>query len=269
MYFSVLLALGLCTEALRAQDGSEEFDPDEHMLQTKSPTMDFLKSVGEMPLRFDIGFTQLKQASEQMELKFLPSTHMQFALSHPFSFFKKRMEFSPGVAIGWNRYSFKKNVRLSHTHPRTDLVEIKDLNIDGGTIDGGTLGSSTFRNFYMGLPVDLIFYPNRYLPTGRIFNYRLPSLFVSVGGYVYYIASSRQRMSYELEGKSHSSRARAPFAIQPLQYGLSFRLGWKGTSLYYNLGLNPLFHEKNGPLRERNATTQRIGLSIRLVNASY
>ena len=260
MYFCVFLALGLCTEALRAQDGSKESDPDEHILHTDSISIDFglLQITSTMPLRFDIGFTQLNQASEQMDLKFFPSTHMQFVLSYPFSFFKKGMEFSPGVAIGWNRYSFKKNVGLSHTHPRTDLVEIKDLNIAGGT-----LGSSTFRNFYIGLPVDLVFYPSRYLPIeSQILNHRYPSFFLSLGGYVYYIPSSGQRMSYELQGKSYFSRVRAPFAIQPLQYGLSFRLGWKVASLYYNLGLNPLFHEKNGPLRERDATTQRIGLSL-------
>ena len=211
--------------------------------------MAFFHILPNAKIRFEVGIARLNSAGHQMEQRFFPSSQAQITVGYPFDL-GKRVAIHPSLAVGWDNYSFAQDVYLKHNGTQTTLLNIDDR--EG--LRGADVLSSRLQNTYLGGQLEFAFLPFQ-SPAAAYF-------FVSAGGYLHYLFSSDQRLRYELEGAQYIRKEEASFNVEPLQYGAVFRVGWGSFSIYYQMGLNRLFDETNGPEPGRDATTYRIGIGL-------
>ncbi len=81
---------------------------------------------------------------------------------------------------------------------------------------------------------------------------------VGLGGYAGFNLSTRQKLSYKLDGETINEKIKSSFNTNDFIYGLSGYIGWKDMALYAKYDLNPLF--KNNPVEVHN-----LSLGIRWV----
>ena len=252
---SILLCLIAIPLSLQAQV-EEDFDLDSLGLYDDSQAdiddpspIGLLSLLEAANLRISIGGNLVKNEGENMKIQYFRSGHTEIAILSSPHFFKKRVALKIGSAVGWQTYRFQKNVYLSYTDPSTEILPTTELDISNDQ-----LKSSSFRTFYLGIPVEIVVYP---------FPRKKRSLSITVGGYANYILSTRSKIRYTIDGKNYRDERSKPFAIEKFQYGLNFRVGYgRFLSLYYRIGLSPIFSGTDSPLNEDKTTISSIGITL-------
>ena len=246
--------------SLRAQD-EEDFDLDsleyyddfqgDAGLGLMSTPIGLLSLFEMMNVRIDIGGNLVRNKSDNMSVLYFLSRHTQLAVLFSPYFFKERAVLRFGPAIGWKRYEFRKNVYLSYKDPSTEILPIS---ANPQQITSKQLNRSGFRNFYLGMPIEITVYP---------LSNKRRSLSITVGGYLDYILFTRTIIRYTKNEKNYRDERSAPYATEKFQYGLNFRLGYgRFFSLYYRLGLSPIFNSDNGPMSEDEAKSSSLGITL-------
>ena len=162
----------------------------------------------------------------------------------------KKVHLKVGSSIGWDWYRFKgEGFFLSHAASQTRI------SADFPTSVGKDITNSYFGHFYFGLPLEFAIYPSKKQNKG---------IFFTLGGYLRYLLATERSIDYRIGEKSYTSRLVAPYAIQPWQYGATFRIGWGPVfELSYQWQFSSLFSTINGP--DRGAIrTHRLGISANI-----
>ena len=165
----------------------EELDDPE-----QGPYFSIISVLNYFNMRLDLGIARLNGASDQMSQRFLPSSQAQISLSYPIRLGKGHFFLRPALAVGWDNYSFSKDILLKHNGSRTTLVSSTSalhyaplsgqVNESSSSATALSLSSSRFQSTTWALPSRCLSF--------HLLQRVCPELFFAIGGYLYYIVSS-------------------------------------------------------------------------------
>ncbi len=193
-------------------------------------------------LVLDFGTNLLQNAPDDMKLKLLSSRSIDIYYFYPIPFGESKFSFHPGIGLGYEKYSFSRDVTLTDTDS-TQIVEV-DRSVYQ-TVDRTMLATN-----YIDIPLEFRFYTKE--------DYR--GLLVAVGGKVGRRIGSYTKIKYEQAGASKTDKFSRDYNLNPWRYGLQARLGFRGIQLNGYYGLSELFEKGKGPV----TNNIKVGLTIAL-----
>jgi hypothetical protein len=174
----------------------------------------------------DNGSFSMSDANRDFELRQGPSLHVTFRLLKTrFNLYKNHLHLLTALEFDIQNYKFRQPITID---PRTARFEYR---YDSSAVyDVNKLSASYFQ-----VPL-LLHYTAKNRNLKRSFR-------VSGGGYAGILLDSWTRQDRKEGGKVVQDDR---FHLNPIRYGLSFRIGYGPVELYANYNLNPLFEKSQG-----------------------
>jgi len=149
----------------------------------------------------------------------------RFALGTP------HVGISTGVGFDFNRYEFKRNVRLNYN---SDSI--------WSSMPDSASGINYSKNFlkatYLQVPLILDFVTSKKDEKGFYFGVGV------IGGYK---IGSKMKVKYETDGDKHKENTKGDFNLNPFKLSATARMGVGNYVLFANYSLTSLFEKNRGP----------------------
>ena len=152
------------------------------------------------------------------------------------------MQYSIGLQKNRNNLGFVTGMGLNFSNYRFDSqnILIKD------PITGNTIGE------LVDTPVKKNKLTTAFINVPLLLELQIPSkeehrFFVSAGGYCGFNLGAHTKVIYDDGGKKDKQKSHGNLNVQPFQYGLSARMGYRFIKLFANYNLSPLFDDGKGP----------------------
>jgi hypothetical protein len=187
----------------------------------------------------DKGSFSMSDANRDFELRQGPSLHVTFRLLKTrFNLYKNHLHLLTALEFDIQNYKFRQPITIEPRTPRFDY------RYDSSTVyNVNKLSASYFQ-----VPL-MLHYTAKNRNLKRSFR-------VSGGGYAGILLDSWTRQDRKEGGKVVQDDR---FHLNPIRYGLSFRVGYGPVELYANYNLNPLFEKNKGA---PNLTPLCIGINL-------
>jgi len=206
-------------------------------------------------LKFEFGFNQLNNRSEDMSIGFIGSRTFNVYYQYPVSIFGDASGFTMdiGVGVGTDKYSFKNDQTLYNNPaigPESSVLkDITDVLGDDIKINKNVVAAN-----YFDIPLDFTYHFNKT-------NYS-KGFKVSVGGKFGYLYESHTKLNYEdSDGLKRKIKDSQNYGFEKFRYGLSLKAGSPGFYVWSYFGLNQVFQEGKGP-NSSKATQINFGVAI-------
>lgn len=206
-------------------------------------------------LKFEFGFNQLNNRSEDMSMKFFASRTFNIYYQYPVSIFGETSGFTMdiGIGIGTDKYAFKDDQTL-YNNPAVgpEASMLKDItDVLGDEID---INKNVVAANYFDIPLDFTYHFNK-------LNYS-KGFKISVGGKVGYLYESHTKLKYEdSDGLKRKIKDSQNYGFEKFRYGLSLKAGTPGFYVWSYIGLNQVFQEGKGP-NASEATQVNFGVAV-------
>jgi hypothetical protein len=189
---------------------------------------------------FEFGLNNFVNSNQKMEL---PSDggFMELNTNKSWEFALNFIEFNiplfsrytglvTGMGVEWNGYEFKRNIKLQED--------------PDGIIYGQDMSNVNFQKNKLNVT---------YLKVPLIFEVQLPvshkdhRVFLGAGVTTSVKLRAKTKQYYEINGKEQKDKIVDDYQLNPLNYGLTARLGYRNIRLFGNYSLTPLFEKNQGP----------------------
>ena len=145
-----------------------------------------------------------------------------------------------GMNVSWYNFKFENdNMRIEKGDENVNFFEDpRDLDARKSKLTAAYVNLSLVPQFYFGKgnPGKGWFWDRN---NGRGFR-------IGVGGYAGYRLDSYSKFVFEEDNKERE-RAHSDYFLRNFRYGLRLQTGFRGTDIFFNYDLNPLFVENRGP----------------------
>ena len=145
-----------------------------------------------------------------------------------------------GMNVSWYNFKFENdNLRIEKGDENVVFFEDpRDLDVRKSKLTAAYVNLSMVPQFYFGKgnPGKGWFWDRN---NGRGFR-------VGLGGYVGYRLDSYSKFVFEEDDKKRE-RTHSDYFLRNFRYGLRLQAGLRGTDIFFNYDLNPLFIEDRGP----------------------
>lgn len=143
------------------------------------------------------------------------------------------MRFRYGLSFQFNGLSPKDN---RYFVDNEGLTELQEYPID--------LKKVKLRSDNLVIPLHFEFGPSKVTKTKDYIRYSTYKQFkFGIGGYAGLNISSRQKLKYEIDGKTQKDKIKKDYNTSDFVYGLSSYIGKGDTTLYFKYDLSPLFND--------------------------
>ncbi|MCK5536347.1 MAG: PorT family protein [Bacteroidales bacterium] len=136
-----------------------------------------------------------------------------------------------GLGVEWNGYEFKQNIKIAED-PTTGAIYGQD-------ITDVSYEKNKLNVTYLKVPLIL----ELQVPVNK----KDRRIFIGAGATVSVKAMAKLKQVYDLNGSTQKDRAVNDYQINPLNYGLTARIGYRNLRLFANYSLTPLFETNQGP----------------------
>jgi len=206
-------------------------------------------------LKFEFGFNQLNNRSEDLGISFFASRTFNVYYQYPVSIFGDASGFTMdiGLGLGTDKYAFKDDQTL-YNNPTAGpessvLKDIKDVLGDDINISKNVVAAN-----YFDIPLDFTYHFNKT-------NYS-KGFKVSVGGKFGYLHESHTKVKYEdANSLKRQVKDSQNYGFEKFRYGLSFKAGSPGFYVWSYFGLNQVFQKGLGP-NATQATQVNFGVAV-------
>ncbi|TXE13991.1 porin family protein [Algoriphagus aquimarinus] len=206
-------------------------------------------------LKFEFGFNQLNNRSEDLGISFFASRTFNVYYQYPVSIFGDASGFTMdiGLGLGTDKYAFKDDQTL-YNNPTAGpessvLKDIKDVLGDDINISKNVVAAN-----YFDIPLDFTYHFNKT-------NYS-KGFKVSVGGKFGYLYESHTKVKYEdANSLKRQVKDSQNYGFEKFRYGLSFKAGSPGFYVWSYFGLNQVFQKGLGP-NDTQATQVNFGVAV-------
>ncbi len=195
-------------------------------------------------LVMDFGFNFLQNAPDNTGLRFWKSKGVGISYLYDMPIGESKFSFHPGLGVGFESYAFRQNVTVQYPLG-ADSARIVALDAN----EYQNVIKSKLMTHYVDVPLEFRFYTKE--------NQR--GLMVALGGKIGYLFSSYTKIKYEAQGERRTEQLRQDFNLNPLRYGATARLGFRGIHLHGQYMFSDLF-QSEGP----GGNNWKVGLSIAL-----
>lgn len=134
------------------------------------------------------------------------------------------LSFYPGVGLGFEKYSFKKNYHYANVDGN---IQLDSLN--------GLMKKNKLAVTYFDVPLELRFHPK-----GTIEG---EGFFVGAGVFGGLKMGAHTKLKYEQGDAKRKEKLRDNFGLEDYRYGYIIRVGWKGINFYYRRTMSQLFQD--------------------------
>ena len=214
----------------------------------------------------DFGFDRFTNAPNDAKIGFWGSRTLNLYYQYDMQIGHSKFSFHPGVGFGMDRYKFV-NYRKSFSDT-TLLKAIPTLTIDGNgnttfVESGEFLYGDTLRyarksqliTNYLDIPLELRFTTNPDDPA-RSFKF-------AVGARFGLLLNSKTKLKYKADGEIKKLKSDQDLNLNPIRYGIFFRVGVGNFNVFTYYNMSPLFKEGKGP---NKTDTSNITIGISLVS---
>jgi hypothetical protein len=206
-------------------------------------------------LKFEFGFNQLNNKSEDLSMNFFGSRTFNVYYQYPVSIFGDASGFTMdiGIGVGTDKYAFKDDQTLYNNPavgPESSLLrDITDVLGDNITIKKNVVAAN-----YFDIPLDFTYHFNKT-------NYT-KGFQVSVGGKFGYLYESHTKVRYEDSNDlKRQIKDSQNYGFEKFRYGLSVKAGSPGFYAWSYFGLNQVFQKGMGP-NGTEATQINFGIAV-------
>lgn len=206
-------------------------------------------------LKFEFGFNQLNNRSEDMGIHFFASRTFNVYYQYPVSIFGEASGFTMdiGIGVGTDKYAFKDDQTL-YNNPALgpESSVLKDItDVLGSDIN---IKKNVVAANYFDIPLDFTYHFNKT-------NYT-KGFQVSVGGKFGYLYESHTKVKYEDSNDlKRQIKDSQNYGLEKFRYGLSIKAGSPGFYAWSYFGLNQVFQKDLGP-NGTEATQINFGIAV-------
>ncbi len=144
----------------------------------------------------------------------------------------------PGIGFGLERYKFNNDKTLGYI-AGTDNDTLKMVPVSDVLPTASSLKKTALITNYIDIPLEVRFSSNPDDP-GRSFK-------VSLGFKFGVLYDSFTKIKYREDGETKKLKDNQNYNLNPIRYGVLFRVGAGSFSAYANYTLSPLFKDGKGP----------------------
>lgn len=206
-------------------------------------------------LKFEFGFNQLNNRSEDMGIRFFAARTFNVYYQYPISIFGEASGFTMdiGIGVGTDKYAFKDDQTL-YNNPTlgpesSQLQDIRDVLGENINIKKNVVAAN-----YFDIPLDFTYHFNKA-------NYS-KGFQVSVGGKIGYLYESHTKVKYEDSNRlKRQIKDSQNYGFEKLRYGISVKAGSPGFYAWSYFGLNQVFQKGMGP-NGTEATQINFGIAV-------
>ena len=206
-------------------------------------------------LKFEFGFNQLNNRSEDLGIHFFASRTFNVYYQYPVSIFGESSGFTMdiGIGVGTDKYAFKDDKTL-YNNPdlgpeSSELKEITDVLGDNINIKKNVVAAN-----YFDIPLDFTYHFNK--------NNYSKGFKVSVGGKFGYLYESHTKVRYEdSDGLKRQIKDSQNYGFEKFRYGITVKAGSPGFYAWSYFGLNQVFQKGLGP-SGTEATQINFGIAV-------
>lgn len=206
-------------------------------------------------LKFEFGFNQLNNRSEDLGINFFASRTFNAYYQYPVSIFGDASGFTMdiGIGVGSDKYAFKDDQTLYNNPaigPESSVLkDITDVLGDDISIKKNVVAAN-----YFDVPLDFVYHFNKT-------NYS-KGFKISVGGKVGYLYESHTKVKYEDSDKlKRQIKDSQNYGFEKFRYGISVKAGSPGFYAWSYFGLNQVFQKGMGP-NGTEATQINFGIAV-------
>ncbi len=136
-----------------------------------------------------------------------------------------------GMGVEWDGYEFKQNIKIQEDETTGVIVGMPVTDYD--------YKKNKLNVTYLKVP--LLF--EAQIPV----NHKDHRIFINAGATLSVKARAKLKQIYDVNGNEQKDRAINDFQLNPLNYGLTARIGYRNIRLFANYSLSPLFEKNQGP----------------------
>ncbi|PZX56543.1 porin family protein [Algoriphagus chordae] len=206
-------------------------------------------------LKFEFGFNQLNNRSEDLGVNFFASRTFNVYYQYPISIFGKDsgITMDLGIGIGSDKYGFKDDQTLYNNPalgPESSVLrDITDVLGDDINIKKNVVAAN-----YVDIPLDFTYHFNK---TNHSKGFQ-----VSVGGKFGYLYEAHTKVKYENSDKlKRQIKDSQNYGLEKFRYGISVKAGSQGFYAWSYFGLNQVFQKGMGP-NSTEATQINFGIGV-------
>ncbi len=146
----------------------------------------------------------------------------------------------PGLGIGTEKYAFEDNISIAYGVDSLGNEALMFTPLDSIYGTGNSYKKSQINTNYLDLPIEIRWISRKYDPKR--------SVKVSLGGKVGVLIDSKTKVKYSQNGENKTRKQKEKFNLNTLRYGVYFKVGYGGISLYGYYSLSDVFKKDAGPL---------------------
>ncbi|WP_192346818.1 porin family protein [Algoriphagus sp. Y33] len=206
-------------------------------------------------LKFEFGFNQLNNKSEDLSMRFFASRTFNVYYQYPVSIFGDASGFTMdiGIGVGTDKYAFKDDQTL-YNNPTVGPESSRLRDITDVLGDDISIKKNVVAANYFDIPLDFTYHFNK-RNYSQGFN-------ISIGGKVGYLYESHTKVKYEdADGLKRKIKDSQNYGFEKFRYGLSLKAGSPGFYAWSYFGLNQVFKKGMGP-NGTEATQINFGIAV-------
>jgi len=169
---------------------------------------------------------------QQMELDYSRSKSLGFDfMIKGMDLFNKRMYFSPGIGLDWNKYHFKDKQQSLSTQNDTVIFLVDSAN-------SITYDKYKLRTTYIQSPVLIGF---------RLGNFDKKIVNIQIGAIAGYNIGAITKSKYALNGTKYKDKIRDDYNINPFKLDAVARISFGDVGLFGRYSFTSLFEDNKAP----------------------
>jgi hypothetical protein len=186
----------------------------------------------------DLGFNLPSPETNGFNTNVFGSRTLNIYYYYDYRLGSSKFSVHPGIGFGLERYKFNNDKTLDYV-PGPNFDTLKMVLVSTVLPNASSLKKSGLITNYIDIPLELRFNSNPD-DLGRSFKMSLGFKF----GVLY---DSFTKVKYREDGETKKLKDKQNFNLNPIRYGVLFRIGAGSFSAYANYTISPLFKDGKGP----------------------
>jgi len=187
----------------------------------------------------DFGFN-IPPKKENFNTNFFGSRTLNIYYYYDYQLGNSKFSVHPGFGLGLERYKFSNDRTLGYiAGPSSAYDTLRMVPVSDVLPSASSIKKTGLITNYIDVPLEVRYSTNPDDP-GRSFK-------VSLGFKFGVLYDSFTKIKYRENGETKKIKDKQNYNLNPIRYGVLFRIGAGNFSAYANYTLSPLFEKGNGP----------------------